>query len=328
VLTRIVHSPAGGRLLALLEGVESRRANLLRILTYHRVPDGEVFGEHMRYLRSHYNVVGTHDLLEVYGRQRTLPPRSVMVTFDDAYRDFADQAWPVLKGLGLPVTVFVPTAFPDRPEKLFWWDRLEYAFRGTPRRDELSTRAVRLPLGTDGEREQSLSRVKFLLKDCRPSELEELTAEICASLEGPPPSHEVLGWADLRRLAREGVTLGAHTRSHPLMSRITLEEAREEALGSLADLRREIGEVPPIFAYPDGRHNQAAVEAVRGAGFALAFTTRRGTNDLSRADPLQLRRINISRDARLPVLRARLIHSSVYLNPWRRFFDRQPAIHK
>ena len=48
VLSRMVHSPAAGRLLALLEGAESRRANLLRILTYHRVPDQDRFAEHMQ----------------------------------------------------------------------------------------------------------------------------------------------------------------------------------------------------------------------------------------------------------------------------------------
>ena len=52
-----------------------------------------------------------------------LPRGAVLVTFDDAYEDFGDEAWPVLRRHGVPVTLFVPTAFPDSGRR-FWWDRL------------------------------------------------------------------------------------------------------------------------------------------------------------------------------------------------------------
>ena len=327
ILARCVNSAAAGRFLGLLERAESRRGNLLRVLTYHRVQDASLFGEQMSYLKARHRVVSVQDLLAAYTQGKELPPRSVMITFDDAYRDFAERAWPVLRELSLPVAVFVPTAFPDNPGAVFWWDRLDWAFERTPRRDEVSTPAGRLRLGTAAERRQGLSLVKRFLKEQPLTELERLVAEVCSPLAAPPAPQEVLGWGELRRLAREGVVLGAHTRTHPFLSRLTPEAARAETLGSLADLRREIGEVLPIFAYPDGRHNQLALEAVRAAGFTLAFTTRRGTNDLRRAEPLALRRINITRAAPLSTLRARLLHSSIYLNPWRRFFDRQPAVH-
>jgi peptidoglycan/xylan/chitin deacetylase (PgdA/CDA1 family) len=67
----------------------------------------------------------------------------------------------------------------------------------------------------------------------------------------------ILSWDMLRWLAREGVTLGAHTRSHPLLNRISLGEVRAEAAGSWRDLEREIGTALPILAH---------LEAETGAG--------------------------------------------------------------
>jgi peptidoglycan/xylan/chitin deacetylase (PgdA/CDA1 family) len=50
------------------------------------------------------------------------PPvgRTVVVTFDDGYRSVLELAKPVLDELGLPGTVFVPTAYPDRSEPMAW----------------------------------------------------------------------------------------------------------------------------------------------------------------------------------------------------------------
>ncbi len=325
LLDRAVHSQIGARLMTTLEQAESRRTNLLRVLTYHRVADAKAFEQQARYLAAHYNVISVSELLEVYRHGRALTARSVMITFDDGYRDVADLAWPVLRRLGLPAALFIPTAFPDRPDRIFWWDRLEHALDRTPRRDELITPLGSLPLATQVQRGSAFRRLKRYFNTLHHAETLQETNKICCALEVRPAAAGVLGWDELRRLAGEGLAIGAHSRTHPFMNWINAQEARDEEVGSQDDLRREIGTVLPMFCYPHGRYNRVVLEVLREAGVAIAFTTRRGTNDLDRADPLQLRRINIAPKTGLPVLRARLIHSSMYLNRWRRFFDPQPA---
>ena len=79
--------------------------------------------------------------------------------------------------------------------------------------------------------------------------------------------------------------------------------------GSFADLERETGTIaapPRVLAYPSGAHGGSAVEAARRARMQLAMTTRRGGNDMRRADPLRLRRINVGGRAGLPLIRAQL----------------------
>jgi len=73
----------------------------------------------MECLAGNYHVVSVPELLDAVYENSPLPPKSVMITFDDTYRDFAEFAWPVLKQHKLPVTLFVPTAFPDQPDRSF-----------------------------------------------------------------------------------------------------------------------------------------------------------------------------------------------------------------
>ena len=328
---RLVHSlvdnTAVTGLVSLLERVDKQQPNLLRIVTYHRVdhPESrpwlyprvtvtpEAFAAQMQFLATHYHPISLRELLNAPD-DTPLPPRAVLVTFDDAYCDFAEQAWPVMQRHHIPATLFVPTAFPDHPERIFWWDRIYQALRTTPRRDVLHTPVRELPLETADQREQALVFLQDYIKTRPHAEAMPWVEEVCAELQSLPLESAVLGWDALRRLAAEGVTLGAHSRTHPLMNRISKEEARAEALGSLQDLQAQIGSAPLIFAYPSGGINDEVVQGLAQEGFLLAFTTRRGLNDWDTAHRLRLRRINVGPRAGLTTLRMQLLPQSKYLS--------------
>ena len=99
----------------------------------------------------------------------------------------------------------------------------------------------------------------------------------------------------LRALQREGLALGAHSRSHPRLDRLPADRAVEEVLGSIADLERATGAVVAAFAYPGGGVTDELVRRLRDTGLAVAFTTERGVADLRGGDPLRLPRINVGR---------------------------------
>jgi peptidoglycan/xylan/chitin deacetylase (PgdA/CDA1 family) len=99
------------------------------------------------------------------------------------------------------------------------------------------------------------------------------------------------------------------------MNFLSPDDLRYETVGSREDLLRETGSVPHVFAYPSGIHNKDAVKAVEQAGFALAFTTERGINQVGYVDRLRLRRINIGMRTTLPILRAQLSSWTASLYP-------------
>ena len=317
----------------------------LRVLTYHRVLDPAdpsaprpagvsatpaVFDAQMRHLAERYRVLSADEVLDASRAGRPLPARAVLVTFDDGYWDFGAIAWPILRRYRLPATVFVPTAYPDRPELEFWWDRLDRLVRSTPRAAlELAPPLGRLALGTTPEaRQAALRAVEAHLKAIPHEDAMRLVEDVCAQLGGGGPSAaaaRVMGWAELRELARDGVTLAPHTRTHPALSRLPVEGVRAEVRGSRDDLRREIGVAPPVFAYPFGAHDERVVRVLREEGFELALTCIDGHNRLASTDPLRLRRTNITTRTSPLVFRARLHPLGAYVDRWRHRRERAAA---
>jgi peptidoglycan/xylan/chitin deacetylase (PgdA/CDA1 family) len=309
-------------LVAGLERAARPHPHLLAVLTYHRVDDPAAspllypglisaqpaeFEEQMAYLASQCRPISLTELRAVRRGEARLEPRSVLVTFDDGYRDFAEHAWPILKRQGIPVTLFVPTAYPGDPDRAFWWDRLYGALVSTGARGPIATSAGELPLATAADRLDAFRRLRSHLQALSHEKATGLVDEVCAALAAPTSAPAVLGWPELRALAVDGVVLAPHSRSHPLLDRLPRQAVRDEIVGSLEDLEREIGVTPPVFAYPAGAQDAYVAGILEEAGFELAFATTRGTNDLRRTDWMRLRRINVGRASGLPLIRAQLL---------------------
>ncbi len=320
---------AGCGMLGLLERADRERRDLLRVLTYHRVGEAAqdptlysglvsatpaVFEGQMRYLAAQYTVLSLPEVLECRRSGRELPPGAVLITFDDGYADMAEHAWPILRRRGLPAVLFVPTAFPDHPERAFWWDRLHAAIECARRAPPLETPIGSLPLVTARQRRRAFRRLKQLVKSLPHARAMALVDAWCRELGAPSSRNPVLGWEALRQLSREGLAICAHTRSHPLLDRISADEAHAEVAGSLADLRRELGEALPSFAYPDGHVAPGAVRALEAEGVELAFTTSWGVNRMKGAHPLLLRRVPVGPRVDMAALRVQLLGSCAALN--------------
>jgi peptidoglycan/xylan/chitin deacetylase (PgdA/CDA1 family) len=95
------------------------------ILMYHSISEGvsplkispALFAQQMEWLKVNARVVPLGDLVSVIRQRTTLPERTVALTFDDGFRDFYDEAAPVLHQHQFPATVFLPTAFCGRTNR-------------------------------------------------------------------------------------------------------------------------------------------------------------------------------------------------------------------
>jgi len=305
---------------------------MLRVLTYHRVANlndaptlhpqiisatPANFEKQMRLVAVKYQAVSMPQVLETIAKKTSLPPRAILITFDDAYFDFGT-AWSILKSLKMTATLFVPTAYPDHPERAFWWDRLYRAMMNSSRRELRSAPLGVLPLADAKMRAESLKRVQNHIKNISHRDATALVDEVCEKLDSKPlVQKSVLSWKELRQLAKEGVTMCAHTQTHPIMTQLTSEDLRREVVGSQDDLKREVGATLPIFCYPSGSHDDAVVKVLREEKFTVAFTTMKGQNDLRTADLLRLRRTNMTRRTSLPIFRVKLLRWGSYVDRWR-----------
>ena len=310
-----------------------RRRGSLSILTYHRVDEPSArpdlmpslisatprdFASQIALVAHDFDPVSLGDVIDALDDPRRLPRRAVLVTFDDGYRDFATNAWPILRDASVPATLFVATAFTDQPSRSFWWDRL-WAAVADAEPETVDTPIGPLPVGP-GAAKATVARLRTWLKDLDHDAVLLEVERLVDRLDSRPGASgdgegtdtlapAILDWDELRRLAGEGVTLAPHTRHHPLLDRVSLDRAVDEIRGSLSDLERETGKVvpvPPVLAYPSGSAGESAVEAARRADMRLAMTTKRGGNDLRRDDLLRLHRINVGGRSSVPILRSQL----------------------
>jgi peptidoglycan/xylan/chitin deacetylase (PgdA/CDA1 family) len=301
-------------MLAAAEKVEARMPNILRILAYHRIglPDEEdgsldpsllnttpvQFAEQMAYLKDNYYIVSAEELIHTLENRGGLPPRSVMVTFDDGYRDFQQQAWPVLSGMQIPAVLFVATDFMNGNGRWYWWDSLYNAFTHTKCSELALPPYGNWQLETDLQRRQAGQEVKMLLMnmDHRPA-MDFLDRIVEALNEPQPKTRLLLNWSELALLKQDGLSIAAHTRSHPILSRVSLKTVQEEVSGSLQDLREHLGGTLPIFAYPVGHQadlNRYLPGILHNEGIQAAVTMIAGHNVLGKIHPLQLRRVGMA----------------------------------
>lgn len=104
----------------------------------------------------------------------------------------------------------------------------------------------------------------------------------------------LLDAAGLRRVAEAGVEIGAHSRTHPLLTRMPDSQLAEEVAGSRRELAAAGLPPPRLFAYPYGVTDERVRRAVREAGFAAAFTVDPGRMRPG-DDPFRLPRIEVLR---------------------------------
>ena len=125
--------------LALLLGSVQVQSNVTAndavILMYHNVSNDsspltsvrpEVFKQHITYLAdNNFNVWSLSKVLYYLESAHSLPPKTVVITFDDAYTSVYKEAFPVLKAKGLPFAVFVTTKYiSDANQNFMNWNQL------------------------------------------------------------------------------------------------------------------------------------------------------------------------------------------------------------
>lgn len=321
VLARVFQGPGASAIASVLERLVNDPPGAFAAVTYHRVDDPgakpwlyplllsatpAAFEAQIEMLATHYQPVGLTELLAAHRGDAQLPRRAILVTFDDAYSDFRDTAWPIMKRHAVPATLFVPTAYPDAEDGGFWWDRLWQAIMEAPQ-GAVDTPIGVLELADDPtRRDAARSLVEFHKELAHDATLESVAA-LTGRLRSGRATSDVLGWKELRSLSAEGVHLAAHSRTHPLLTRIPPNRLREEVEGSRSDLERELpGAHTTVFAYPAGQHDDRTRTALSELGFELAFTTERGVNSLGASDPLRLRRVNVGRRGHGDLIRAQL----------------------
>ena len=264
--------------------------NRLLILCYHRVlaepdpiqpecMDRRVFEDQMDVLARSYKPLNLADAVARL-RARRLPRRAVCVTFDDGYADNCEIAMPILLRHGIPATVFVASGMLDGG--CMWNDEIAEAVRATSETTLRLPECPELSLASDQDRAAAVKSILWRLRRIPSNERRRQTAQIVAALGAGSTDGIMLTSAQVRELHGNGIEIGAHTVSHPILARLSAADARKEITDSRESLAEIIGSEVHGFAYPNGfpgvDYDSGHVEAVSRAGFSYAVSTANGTS--------------------------------------------------
>jgi len=312
--------------------LKRRLARRALILMYHRVANlpndpyllavtPKHFAEQMEVIRKYYFPMRLQGLVQAL-REGRVPPRAVIVTFDDGYADNLFNAKPVLEQYDVPATVFVTTGAVGHPYE-FWWDELDRLLL------QPGTLPPRLQLRLDGqawqwelgeaatyttvdyqrnrhwhiEQEDSptprhrLHRSLYqLMHNLEERDKQQLLQDLRTWASAQPmgrPTHRNLSLHELTHLADQWlIEIGAHTVTHPALATLPVTTQRDEILQSRTRIEEVLDRSVLSFAYPHGSYTQDTLAIVRDAGFSFACSSDTATVRRD-SDPFRLPRISM-----------------------------------
>ena len=212
----------------------------------------------------------------------SLPSRAMAISFDDGYADNHQVAVPILRRYGLSAAFFVATDFLDGGR--MWNDTLIEAVRRS-RHQALEFRSPVLPsgvirIGSAPERRLALTQLIQAVKYLEPGQRAEAVQLIAESSGALLPTDLMMTSAQVADLRAQGMVVGAHTASHPILARLSAPAAMSDITRGKARLEEILSEQVTLFAYPNGKPGEdylpGNVMQVRDAGFHAAFSTAWG----------------------------------------------------
>ncbi|MEM5584083.1 polysaccharide deacetylase family protein [Roseibium sp. AS2] len=250
-----------------------------------------------------YHIIALDEAIDLLKSGYGKPERYAVLTFDDGYRDNLEIAYPVLKALSAPFTVYVASGLVDRTSEL-WWLALE---RIIARNDEVTFlqngTASGVPCRSVDEKNACFDHLAhYLMHDVSEQDqraiIRSLAEQYGLDLK-KLADEQMMSWAEVRQLASDPlVTIGAHTHNHMALARLRADAARADVLKGMERLETELGRRPKHFAYPYGKSNAAGprdAAILREIGFASSVTTQPGVLHSSNArDTMMLPRVSLN----------------------------------
>lgn len=233
------------------------------ILMYHRIIDHpllpgispEVFQAQMHYLKKKFRVISINQLISEIA-SNAVKPNTVVITFDDGHQDFYTNAWPILRNQEIPASLYITTDFIDKKQML-WPDILRYLLINSSQTELILDDLGKFLLTSDQEK---LLTWNILGNYCltlsslqRQVFMENLANRL--GVEWVSEAHKPflpVSWEEIKKMQSEGLIIGSHTVSHPILSKITLAELREELDSSYQLITQRTGEHPLGICYPNG----------------------------------------------------------------------------
>ena len=296
--------------------------HFVRDLKHSRYPDIkglslEEFRGQIEYIHRYYNVIGVPELLAALeSPDQALPPRALLLTFDDGYRDHFDNVLPLLAGHGL-TGCFFPPAKAVTEQEVLDVNKIHFILAAVPDKTRILDSLFTLldeargefPLQDRADYYQRLAHPSrfdtaevILIKRLLQRELPEaLRKRITGALfrqyvtqdEHAFSQELYMGITELRTMREAGMYIGSHGYDHYWLDTLDAQSQEREIELSLRFLQAVGSDIGNwVIGYPYGAYNDSLLRILRDQGCKAGFTTEVRIADLDQDDPLTLPRLD------------------------------------
>lgn len=236
------------------------------------------FERQIAYCCRNYEILSLDAIAQYIHQRKTLPKKAVAITFDDGYSDNYHNAFPILNKYSVPATIFLTVGHIEK-DNLFWWDKISYAIHHA-QVNRLDIKELgSYSLQSNADKAMATSSVVKRLKQIPEAEKKSIVDSIMAlcltNIPDGLAKRLVLSWDQVKEMSDMGISFGAHTMNHPILTRLSFEQARQEIVESKEILEERLGREIRAFSYPNGKtgdYNETVVKMVERAGFEYAVT--------------------------------------------------------
>ena len=284
---------------------------------YHRIGDKDktpydrailsctqcAFEQQIMLLKQHFTIINTIELAELIAQNKVQDGRFAVITFDDGYLDNYTEAFPILKKYQVKAVFYLTTTFLNG-EQLTCWDEIAYWLRKSHGKEyQLPNSTLKHTL----EKENIDQTIRIIMTEIKQSR----TVSVLAALEDirktfPQAKDELsaekaqlfMGWEHAEALLTEGMEIGSHTLTHPILSQLENEQHRAEIVDSKKVLEERLNCTINSIAYPVGRYycyNENSIEYTAVAGYKVGFNNEPGFHR-SISNSLDLNRFCVASD--------------------------------
>jgi peptidoglycan/xylan/chitin deacetylase (PgdA/CDA1 family) len=269
--------------------IQSNIRSQVAILLYHHIGDKKDdyllnrtktsdFEKQMKYLRNTYEIISFDTLIQAITQKKPLPKRAAIVTFDDGYKDNYIEAYPILKKYQIPATIFLTTGHIET-DNIFWWNKIGYVLCNTKlKKIELEELGDISPPPSENMF-FSLRMVYQKFKKIPEERKKELTELLIEKSEVDIPKDLskdlMLTWDNVREMNENGIDFGAHTVTHPILTSLSLNQAKSEIIESKKTIEKKIDKNVTTFCYPNGftaDYNSDIIQVLKDNGFLCSVT--------------------------------------------------------
>lgn len=237
----------------------------------------DVFDECLAFFKRHYALVTLDDVKASLEGACRLPPKSLLITFDDGFADNGDYALPLLRKHDAPATVFISSDVIGRNERL-WTEDLLWAFTAgrLHQRDLASLYALLMgETACDVEDPRLVWEIVRRGPELGKAQVEAALSALKIDLHRVEHPRQMLTRSEIANLARNGISIGAHGKTHTALtfsSDITSELCSPRVvLDDILALHHQRS--VDALSFPHGAYTSEIVDRALAAGYALAFTS-------------------------------------------------------